>query len=405
MDIFVARQPIFDKQEKVQAYELLFRSGLENFYPDIDGDIATSKVISNSFISIGLDELTQGKKAFINFTRELLVNGAANAIPKELMTIEVLENIDPDYDVVVALTDLKKQGYTIALDDFVLDKKFEPFIELADIIKIDFIQSNRFERKKLVDIYKNRGITFLAEKIESYEEFEEAKFLGYDLFQGYFFCKPEIIQGKDVPGYKINYLELLKEVNMPDIDFNKMESIIKRDVSLSYKLLKLVNTVAYGFRSQIKSIKHALVLLGILEIKKWLYLVALTEIGGDKPDELIVNSLIRAKFCELLANDMGMGTQGSDFFLMGLFSLIDVLMGQPMEQIIEELPITIGVKDALLGVDNEFKKSFEIILSYEGGRWDRVEKATSKININELKYPKYYVESVDWANKVFSRTQ
>lgn len=282
MDVYVARQPIFDINQKVQAYELLFRSGLDNFFPDIDGDVATSKVISNSFISIGLDELTKGKKAFINFTRKLIVNGAASALPKEVMTIEVLESIEPDEEVLEALFILKHQGYTIALDDFVLKPKFQPFIDLADIIKIDFMGTKKIDRWRIVNSYESKGITFLAEKIETSEEFHEAKDIGYTLFQGYFFCKPEIIQGTDIPGYKINYLELLKEINTPNIDFDKMEAIIKRDVSLSFKLLKLINSVAYSFYNKIKSIKHALVLLGILEIKKWLYLVALTEIGGEQ---------------------------------------------------------------------------------------------------------------------------
>ncbi|MBF0429949.1 MAG: HDOD domain-containing protein [Fibrobacteria bacterium] len=402
MDIYVARQPIFDAEQRVQAYELLFRSGLENFYPDIDGDIATSKVISNSFISIGFDELTKGKKAFINFTRKLIINGAATALPREAMTIEVLENIEPDEEVIEALTRLRKQGYTIALDDFILEDKFKPLIELADIIKIDFLASSKDERRDIVQKYKDRNIIFLAEKIENYEEFEEAKEIGYTLFQGYFFCKPEVIQGKDIPGYKVNYLELLKEINMPDIDFDKMEAVIKRDVSLSFKLLKLVNSVAFGFSSKIKSIKHALVMLGIMEIKKWLYLVALTEIGDDRPDELIVKSLVRAKFCEFLAVDLKMEKRKSDFFLLGLFSLIDVLMGQSMEEIIEDIPIADDVKAALMHEENEFKRVYEIVLSYEEGNWDRVEKATSQINISELQYPKYYLDSVEWANKIFA---
>ena len=235
MEVFAARQPIFDLDKNVVAYELLFRTSLDNFYDiKLDGDESTAKLISKSFLLIGLDTITKQKKAFINFTKKLLINKAPTVIPNNLISVEVMEDIEVDADVINACSDLKDRGYEIVLDNFVYNDKCKSLVDLADIIKIDFHQTRGEERKEIVERFKGCGIKFLAEKVETVEEFEKAISYGYDYFQGYFFCKPIIISERDIPISKLNVLELINEINKPDVEFEKLEEIIKHDLSLNY---------------------------------------------------------------------------------------------------------------------------------------------------------------------------
>ncbi len=399
MNVFVARQPIFDEKKNVHAYELLFRSGIANFYDEsLDGDHSTSKVISNSLLVIGMDSLTKGKRAFINFTRNLLVKGAPSVIPKDLVTVEILETVEPDEEVVAACRKLKQSGYVLALDDFVFEEKYRPLIDLADIIKVDFKLTTGDERKHVIEECHNSDIKFLAEKVENIEEFQQAQDLGYSYFQGYFFSAPDVVSGKDIPSNKLNYLRVLNEVNKPDVDFEKVEDIIRRDIALSYKLLRFMNSAFFNFTVKVESIRHALVLLGVREVKKWINIVALSGMGYDKPQELLVLSLIRARFCEFLANSMGMEKRNADFFMMGLFSVIDGLVDRPMQEILSELPILDDIKGALLGDENIFNDVFNLVLAYEKGDWDTTASCAGKLQVAEEGLPDFFLDSVKWAN-------
>ncbi len=402
MEVFVARQPIFNRQQKVYGYELLYRLGMDNFYnnPAGDGDRATSEVIANSFLLIGLDALTGGKRAFINFTENLLKNEVATILPKEVVAIEILENIEVDDKVVNACIKLKKLGYPLVLDDFVLDERFKPLVELADIIKIDFMECDIREKMDVIRRFGSAGVQLLAEKVETTEMFKEAFEMGYSYFQGYFFSRPIILTGQDIPGYKINYLQALEEVNRPEMDFDRLEGIIKRDVSLSYKLLKYINSAAFGFRSKIDSIKHALVLLGIQEIKNWVSLIILRGMGEDKPDEITTSSILRAKFSELIAPKVGLQERSSDLFLMGMFSMIDALISRPMTDILDELPIAEDIKRALLGKECRYRDLYELILAYEKGNWEEFSALATRIKLDEAEVPKIYLQSLAWANQV-----
>ncbi|MCP4716070.1 MAG: HDOD domain-containing protein [Deltaproteobacteria bacterium] len=402
MDVFIARQPIFNTQKQVIAYELLFRSSLENFYDDsVHADRATTKVVSDSLLVIGLNTMTKGKPAFINFTRNLLLRGAPSVISKDLVYVEVLETVEPDDLVISACRELKQDGYTIVLDDFVFHERFRPLIDLADIIKVDFQDTPPPERKKIIESCNSGSISFLAEKVETDEEFQEALNLGYKYFQGYFFSKPCIIARKDIPGNKLNNFKILQEVNRPETDMDKIEEIVKHDISLSFKLLKFINSAFFNFRIQVESIKHALVLLGADELKKWITLIAMTGIGSDKPPELLTFSLVRARFCEHLAPLTGMQNRNADLFLMGMFSMIDALIDRPMEEIIEELPLSYDVTAALLGKPNPLTDVFNIVLAYEKGNWDSTCRLAQKLNISEDDLPEFFFNSVEWANVAF----
>lgn len=402
MNVYIARQPIFNKHQKVYAYELLYRSGQENSFDASDGDNASSKVITNSLLLFGLDTITGGKKAFINFTQNLLKDEVATSLPKELVTIEILENVTVDDEVIEACKKLKNAGYQLALDDFVFSPQYQPLIALADIIKIDFLNTAPEIRSALPRVLSSSRVKFLAEKIETKDDFYEALELGYIYFQGYFFCKPEIIIGKDLPTYKLTYLQLVQQVNQPEIDFDKIEHIIKQDVALSFKLLKYINSAAFGFQSKIHSIKNALVMLGVREISKWVSLIALKGMGDDKPDELVMEAVVRGRFCELLAPELGMASRSQDLFLLGMFSLIDAFMDRPKIDILAELPIDGEIKDALLGIENSFFEALDLVISYKEGRWEKVDQYTTKYHFHDSLLPDLFLQCLAWVDRIFS---
>ncbi len=399
--VYVARQPIFDRSLKLYAYELLFRSGFSEFYDQSDGDLASSKTIMNSFLLLGLDSLTGGRMAFINFTRNLLLGEVATIFPREQLAVEILETIAPDDEVIAACRRIKKAGYTIVLDDFIFKPELQRFVDMADIIKLDFRISGVRERQSLINQLGHGRIRFLAEKIETRKEFDEAFAMGFSYFQGYFFARPEIVSGKDVPGYKLNYLQILREVHKIDADFGELEDIIKRDVSITYKLLRLINSAAFGFSTKIQSIKQALTLLGLKEFRKWVSLIALSGMGDDKPEELVLTSMSRARFCELIAPRIGMKDKSSDLFLTGMFSMIDAFIDQPMEEILNELPLSEAIKTALMGGENVYRTALETAISYERGDWDSLGDLRSRLGMDEEEFPTIFHSSIEWASRIF----
>jgi len=399
---FVARQPIFDRDQNIYGYELLFRSGLENYFRCMHADQASSSVIADSFLLFGVRSLTQGRKAFINFTRKLITSQSATLLPREQVVMEVMENIQPDDQVIAACRALKQQGYLIALDDFVFSENLKPLIDLADIIKVDFLATPALVRKHLVQSYARRGIIMLAEKVETHEQFHEALELGYKYFQGYFFSKPEIVSRSDVPAYKHHYLLLLQEINRPEPDFVKLEDVIKRESSLCYKLLRYLNSAAFAFSREITSIRHALSLIGVEEVRKWASLLVLAGLGEDKPSALVLGSIFRAKFCEDLAPAAGLANRAMDLFLMGLLSMMDAIVERPMSEILSELAISTDIKIALLQAraQNLFRAIYELVLAYERGDWERISRLAAAMRANEDRIAEAYLAAVKWSQEV-----
>ncbi len=398
MEVYVARQPIFHKNKKLYGYELLFRNGLSNAFPDIDGDTATSKLLSNSFYSIGMNQLTAGKTAFINFTQGLLLKKIPMMFPVEKMMVEILEDVDPNEQVINACNDIAAAGYALALDDFVFKRELQPLIELADIIKIDFMLTPIEEIQQMVNRFKGKNVKLLAEKIETYEEFETALSMGFTYFQGYFFSKPEIISGKEIVPSKITLLQIVGEANKKDCSFEKLEKLINRDVSISYKLLRYINSAFFKRAREISTIKHAIVLLGEVEIKRFISMVVTAELASDKPDELVRTSIIRARFCELLGMNSQNGANISELFLMGLFSLIDAMLDKEMGNIMNTLPLSKNIKLALLEEKGELADYLKLVSSYESADWKKFSSMISKININEDNIPEFYQDAVTWAD-------
>jgi len=397
---FIARQPIFNRQLQVCAYELLFRSGVENRYTASDGDAAARDVADN-FLTAGARVLTAGRRAYINCTRQFLVNEYATLLPKEETVIEILETIEPDSEVLAACQRLKDRGYVIALDDFVYSEKFQPFIEVADIIKIDFKLSPPGERRQAVAKFAPRGIQMLAEKVETRAEFAEACESGYVYFQGYFFCQPQIVPSRHVPAYKIHYLRILQAVTKPELDRHEIVALIDREVSLCYKLLRFMNSALFGFRRDIRSTRHAVELLGDRALKKWVSIAAVLGMAGDQPNELLLTSLTRGRCCELLAKTVDVQNDEENLFLLGIFSLMDAMLGRPISEILAEISLPEMVRAALLGRPNRYREILDLVTAFEAGRWNEVSERARGFQEAESQLPAAFLEAVDWAQKLF----
>ncbi|MCP5106652.1 MAG: HDOD domain-containing protein [bacterium] len=398
MNIFIARQPIFDRKKNVYAYELLYRSDLENRAFVSDHRYATLKVMANSLL-MGLQRLTAGKRAFIHFNRELLLGNLPLSFPKELLGVEILDVREPETRVAEVCKSLKKAGYLIVLDHVILDKKEtrQIFVPLADIIKIDFHTTTAEERQGTLEKIDSSNILLLGEKIETPKAYKEALKLGCSYFQGFFFRKPDMISRREIPGQKLHYLQLLKKIHSSSLDVKGIEEIIKRDVSLTYKLFRFINSASYGFRVTISSIAHALLLLGEKELKKWLTIIVMSGIGSDKPQELMNTAVIRARFCELIASEFKPALQPWGYFLMGMFSLMDAFLDRPLEELLEELPLEEDIKAALLGRDPQARNVLEMVDAFEKARWEDIARSATECAIAEEKLAALYMDAVEWA--------
>ena len=401
MSIYLARQPIFDRNQNVVAYELLHRSSEINQYTAGDGDQATSELIANVFLNMGLESITRGKRAFINFTKQLLESDTVLLLPKEHITIEILENIEPDEDIIATCKRLRESGYSLALDDYTgnEDGGYKTLLGLSEVVKIDLHKLKLSDRAQLDRIIKNKKNTFLAEKVETVDDFNKAKALGFELFQGFFFCKPVMLSGKSISASQVHTIRLLQEIYRPELDYDRIEALIKEDLTLSYKLLRCINSLVYAIRMPINSIRQAIVLLGQKELIKWASLACLHTAGNDKPDELMVTALCRAKFCESIALSAGLTKQSSEYFLIGLFSLLDTFFDRPMAEILAELPLAEEVKETLLGKPGKYKSALEIALFYESGDFNSAyELAASEYGLNRDKIASCYLDAIKLAD-------
>ncbi len=401
MDIFIARQPIFDKRMNVVAYELLYRSGKANSALS-DDDAATASVLVNGLVAIGLETLTDRKKAFVNFTRNLLLDETASVLPPESLVVEVLETVESDPVLLDALRKLKSAGYTIALDDYIESYEYEDIVSLADIIKVDFVHSDLSSVARIAQRFMGGKVRLLAEKVETKEQFELASRLGYTYFQGYFFSKPSVVASKDVQSIKLSYVRILEELGAAEPDFVGISAAIESDLALAYKLLKLVNSAAYYGQQRITSIHQALVRLGMKEVRKWTALIMMRDAGDGKPDELVRSSLVRARALESLAAKVKLGSRKTEFFLIGIFSMIDVIMDRPLREILEELPLDTDIKRALLGDSNVLRKGLDLMVMYERGDWSALERLPriGRAMTDDMLFDAYF-EAIKWTQELY----
>jgi EAL and modified HD-GYP domain-containing signal transduction protein len=403
MDVLVARQAIFDRDRRVHGYELLFRSASgQNEFDGTEGGLATRQVLANSLLVIGLENLVGSKKAFVNFGRGPLLQGWHSSLPPENTVIELLENVEPDDDILEACRELRKQGYQLALDDFVFHAGSERLLEVADLVKIEIQSLPRPEQKVLVRSYRARGLQTLAEKVETHEEFEWAREAGYDFFQGYFFARPVIVRGRKIPAAKVHCLRLLQEAQRPELDFDRLEALILEDVSLSYQLLRYVNSPLFGISNRIRSIRQALLFFGENDLRKWIALATLARTADDKPGELILHSLVRARFCESLAQAGKKGVEQSAF-LMGLFSLLDALIDRPIEEALAEMSLAPEIAAVLNGKAPEgdpLGKLYALARAYEAADWERVDVLANAASIPAGTLAEVYCAAAGWAREI-----
>ncbi len=400
MQVFVARQPIFDRLKRAIAYELLFRSGTENFFAAVNGDKASQDVLSRSVHVFGFHALTGRKPAFVNVTRDLLLSGVLYLFPPTLLIVEVLETVEPDEEVIAACQELKRNGYLVALDDFVNRPDCESFVALADIIKVDFTAITGEERWQLAKRFAGTKVRLLAEKVETHEDFEGAMKAGYTYFQGFFFCKPEIVAGQDIPSHKLTYLRLLQEVSGGPLDFNRVETVLRSDVALSYKLLRYINSAAIGLRYPVTSVRQAIVLLGEKNFRRWLMLALASSVLEDKPSELLTVGVVRGWFCELACQHLRWQGLGVDPFLVGLLSVLDALLNRPLPELLDELPIAPEIRDALLGRPTLLGRLLQLALAYERADWERVAEWAAKVGLPEEEIPALYTSSIARADQL-----
>lgn len=390
---FIARQPIFDAALHVVAYELLFRSDLDNYCKMLDTTQASSTVISDSVLLFDLAKLTDGRGAFVNIGRDGLLNEHVRLLPSDVVTVEVLESVVPDGPVIDACRALKDAGYRLALDDFIDGPGMRPLVDLADVIKVD-LRSTPEPVGDVVARLSRPGLQWLAEKVETREEFQLAAAAGCTLFQGYFFARPVVMAGKDVPGFKAAYLELLRDINREPFDLNRLEQVLKRDVSIAYKFLRYINSAAVGLRNRVSSIRETLLLLGQRNIRTLASVWALAGMGQDRPEALLVLSLTRARFCEGLAGLAGMEHRQSELFLVGMLSVVDAIMGRPMASVVAELPLSEDARLALVDHQGPLQPVMDCTLAYEQGDWDRAQGLALALGVPPAKVPDLYLESL-----------
>lgn len=400
LDIFVGRHAIYNRELDVIAYELLFRGSEAAERAEFkDADVATSQVILNTFTEIGLDKIVEDKMAFINLTRSFVLGDYSLPLPKAGLGVEILENITIDQPVIEAVQRLSSQGYTIVLDDFVYHESLRPLVELADIIKIDVQTLPDSEVQRHVEILRKHTVKLLAEKVETHEVFEFCNRLGFDYFQGFFFCQPHIIKGQRIPPNRLVTLRLLAKLQDPVTSIRELETLISQDVSMSYKLLRSLNSAFYSLPRKIESIHQALVMLGNQWLKTWASLLLLSSIH-DKPQELMQMAMVRAKMCELLAAAKRLSPKET-FFTAGLFSVLDALMDQSMEDVLNALPLSQEINDALLRREGNLGAVLQCVLDYERGNWD----AVLHIGLQQGEITQAYLEAITWANQVSKETR
>ncbi len=393
---YLARQPILNRARELFAYELLFRNGIQNSCEGLDLELASTSVLDTSFL-IGFEKITAGHRMFINCPRDFLLRDYVSLFPPNLVVVEILENINPDQEIVEACRHLKQAGYSIALDDFVDSPGWAPLVALADIIKVDFRLTGPMEQNEIVSRYAGKNIRMLAEKVETREEYAAAMQMGYSLFQGYFFCRPEMMQHRGLPSFKLAYLELLRAATAPEFDIQELASKIKHEASLTFRLLRYLNSAAFGLRMEIHSVPHALSLLGERELRKWIAVVSVGVLADGKPDELMVVPLVRGRFCESLAPLAGMPGHANDLFLMGLLSVMDAILDQPLDSILAELPVRGEIKDALQARTGLYWQLLELAIAHERADWEKVSALVSETGMNEEQVSALYVSAVDWS--------
>ena len=395
MKPFIARQPIFDRNREVYGYEMQIRSGPMSLFAK--SEAADAKIAVNDSLLADLQALSSGKRAFVPATRDLLLNDCAALLPREWLAIELRDPAEAGPELVAACRRLKSSGYMLVLEDGAEGRGHEQLAESADIVMLDLSASAEASRQAIPQQLPLSTARFLAARVDTREVFQKALSVGFDYFQGSFYCKPLALSTGGLSESKANLLQMLSALQSPNVEFEDVEKIIKRDVVLSYRLLQYINSAFFGLGAKVKSVLHAMSLLGLYDVRRWATLLAMAGIANDKPNELLVLSLIRAKFCELLAARTGLAKRSQSLYFAGMFSLLDAIVDRPLEQALGSLPMEEDVKAALHGEVNPVRRCLDYIIAYEAADWDaRADKGADVVSA-EVESPDLYLEAVQYA--------
>jgi EAL and modified HD-GYP domain-containing signal transduction protein len=390
---YLARQPIMDARSRVHAYELLFRSGPEAFFSG-DGNLATRTMLDNSVL-FGLQNLTGGVPAFVNCTNESLIERMVDILPPAMTVLEILETLEPTPTLVAACRKLKESGFRIALDDFTWKPKFEPLVQLADYIKVDFTLTCPSSRDELRKQLAGVTVALVAEKVETQEEYRQACKEGFIFFQGYYFCRPALLKNRKVPSNRLSQIGIIEALRGDTINLYKLSQLVKRDASLTYRLLRLVNSPVCAMRQEVTSIGTALMVVGEDTFRRMAMLAITSELAADQPAEILRMAFLRGRFCELASGLCALDT--TEQYLLGMLSLLPTMLRIPMERLTPELPLRDGVRKALEGTFNSERVLLQWLERHENGDWDACDRVVDACALNAGKLLDCYRQAVVWA--------
>ena len=390
-DVFVARQPIFDRKLRVIGYELLFRDGHVDRAAVVDHAGATASVMLNSITEIGFEKIVNGRPAWINVTNDFLNQGIVQLLPPQPLVLEILEDQPFTHEMIATVTELKARGHRLALDDFRWTPDAKPLLALVDFVKLDILDLGREGISAMIARLRPYGVTLLAEKVETQEDYAFCAGAGCELFQGYFFCRPEVMRSKRIDANRAAVLDLLTVLHDPDVEIDDLQRAIALDVGLSFRLLRYINSAFFGLRQQVRSIGQAVTLLGLEHLKQWASLTVFTSID-DKPAELTVTALVRARFCELAGHNH-LHANGNEMFTLGLFSVIDALFDTPMPELLDKLPLAPDMCDALVAHEGRKGEMLECLSALEEGDFDKAEEILPTAG-------QIYIAALAWADDI-----
>lgn len=392
--IFLARQPIYDRDLCVIGYELLFRDSHLNEARFTDGARASSQLISNTFMGIGLENIVGSSVAFINLTHDFFINEQPIPMRPEQVVLEICETTLPEAKVLTGLQQLAEQGFAIALDDFAYQPELEPLLALATYVKLDLEMHSREALREQIAHCRRPHIKLIAEKVETPEDLEDCRELGFDYFQGYFLCKPQILQGRSDTCNRSVLYQMMEMLQQDDVDMGKLERILIEDVALSYKLLRYVNCANYTFRREIDTVEEALKLLGCDTVRKWAIVLLMSNYHSEKPRELIITSLVRGRMCYLLA-EQSTSLDPQQAFTVGLFSTLEAMMDQPMDELLDSVSLSGPVKLALHDRDGPLGELLTHVMNYERGEWSEMDTN----HLTPANFAPAYLAAIQWAKE------
>jgi c-di-GMP-related signal transduction protein len=394
---FVARQPILDRSQNVFGYEILFRNGVEDYF-NADPELAARSTLDSSLL-FGINTICDNRLAFVNCTREVLFKDLITLLPPNQAVAEILETVEPEDRVIAACKRLKSLGYMIALDDFAPDDPRQPLCEFADIIKVDVRATKPEQRAGMIRRFATTRCKMLAEKLETPHEFQQARDMGFIYFQGYFFCRPELVVGREVPASRLHYLRLLEMVSRSEMDLRELEKMLKGEPSICYRLLRYLNSPLFGFALEIKSVRHAIAVLGEREMRRWIRLIVAVGAAEQKCSELVLMGLVRARFCELLSHRL---RSNSDLFLMGLLSIMDAVLEVKIDELLEQLPVGREIKAALLGQKSSLRPLYQLMLAQESGEWTQSSTLAGQLKLSDAEVASTWWQAMQWAQEATS---